>query len=95
MAEIPPCKSLLENLLPLEILTGVSSFGRGDLDGLTTDAGNRLSPKKRPPAAADSGGAKRHGCLGEPDPETRKIPVGLEMAAIDNFWGQSFPPDTW
>ncbi len=33
--------------------------------------------------------------LGEPDPETRKNPVGLELASIEDFWGQSFPPDTW
>jgi hypothetical protein len=33
--------------------------------------------------------------IGEPDPETRKCPVGLEMSAIEDFWGQSFPPDSW
>ena len=33
--------------------------------------------------------------VGDPDPETRKIPIGLEMAAIEDFWGQSFPPDAW
>jgi hypothetical protein len=33
--------------------------------------------------------------VGEPDPGTRKTPIGLEMSAIEDFWGQSFPPDTW
>lgn len=33
--------------------------------------------------------------VGEPDPETRKHPVGLEMVSIEDFWGQSFPPDVW
>jgi hypothetical protein len=33
--------------------------------------------------------------LGSPDPETRKNPVGLELAAIEDFWGYTFPPDSW
>ncbi len=33
--------------------------------------------------------------LGEPDPETRKIPVGLEITSLENFWGHSFPADSW
>jgi hypothetical protein len=33
--------------------------------------------------------------VGEPDPGTRKTPVGLEMAVIEDFWGQQFPPDSW
>ncbi len=33
--------------------------------------------------------------LGEPDPETRKHPVGLELSSIEDFWGHTFPPDTW
>ncbi|PYV17307.1 MAG: hypothetical protein DMG21_08775 [Acidobacteria bacterium] len=33
--------------------------------------------------------------VGEPDPQTRKTPVGLEMSAIEDFWGQSFPTDSW
>ena len=33
--------------------------------------------------------------LGQPDPETRKNPVGLELSSIEDFWGHSFPPDSW
>lgn len=33
--------------------------------------------------------------LGQPDPETHKNAVGLELASIEDFWGHSFPPDTW
>ncbi len=33
--------------------------------------------------------------VGDPDPETHKVPVGLEMTSIEDFWGQSFPPDVW
>ena len=33
--------------------------------------------------------------LGQPDPETRKNPVGLEISSIEDFWGHSFPPDSW
>jgi hypothetical protein len=33
--------------------------------------------------------------VGEPDPDTRKTPIGLEMSAIEDFWGQQFPADSW
>jgi hypothetical protein len=33
--------------------------------------------------------------LGQPDPETHKNPVGLELSSIEDFWGHSFPPDNW
>jgi hypothetical protein len=33
--------------------------------------------------------------LGEPDPDTRKHPVGLEVSSIEDFWGHTFPPDSW
>ena len=33
--------------------------------------------------------------LGEPDPETRKLPVGLEVSSIEDFWGHTFPPDSY
>jgi hypothetical protein len=33
--------------------------------------------------------------LGEPDPETRKHPVGLEVSSIEDFWGHTFPPDSY
>ncbi len=33
--------------------------------------------------------------LGQPDPETHKNPVGLELSSIEDFWGHSFPPDSW
>lgn len=33
--------------------------------------------------------------LGEPDPETRKHAVGLELSSIEDFWGHTFPPDSW
>lgn len=33
--------------------------------------------------------------VGEPDPETHKNPVGLELSSIEDFWGHSFPPDAW
>lgn len=46
-------------------------------------------------ATSDTIESFRVAFVGEPDPETRKIPVGLEMAAIEDFWGQSFPPDSW
>lgn len=33
--------------------------------------------------------------LGQPDPETHRLPVGLELASIEDFWGHTFPPDAW
>jgi hypothetical protein len=33
--------------------------------------------------------------IGDPDPETRKTPVGLEVSAVEDFWGHSFPADSW
>lgn len=33
--------------------------------------------------------------IGDPNPDTRKFPVGLEVTSIEDFWGQSFPPDAW
>ena len=33
--------------------------------------------------------------LGEPDHETRRYPVGLELSSIEDFWGHTSPPDSW
>jgi hypothetical protein len=33
--------------------------------------------------------------LGQPDPETRRNQVGLELSSIEDFWGHTFPPDNW
>jgi hypothetical protein len=33
--------------------------------------------------------------LGQPDPETHKNAVGLELSSIEDFWGHTFPPDSW
>jgi hypothetical protein len=33
--------------------------------------------------------------LGQPDPETHKNLVGLELSSIEDFWGHTFPPETW
>jgi hypothetical protein len=33
--------------------------------------------------------------LGQPDPETHKNAVGLELSSIEDFWGHTFPPDNW
>lgn len=33
--------------------------------------------------------------VGDPDPETKKTPVGLEISAVEDFWGHTFPADSW
>jgi hypothetical protein len=33
--------------------------------------------------------------IGNPDPETRKTPVGLELSSLEDFWGHTFPADSW
>jgi hypothetical protein len=33
--------------------------------------------------------------VGDPDPETRKTPVGLEVSSVEDFWGHTFPADSW
>ena len=33
--------------------------------------------------------------LGQPDPETHRHPVGLEISSIEDFWGHTFPPESW
>lgn len=33
--------------------------------------------------------------IGEPDPGTHKTPVGLEVSSVEDFWGHTFPADSW
>lgn len=70
----------------------VGKFGARILTGRKLRLGSMVSLRR---ANSEKAEAFRVVYLGEPDPETRKNPVGLEMASIENFWGHAFPPDRW
>jgi hypothetical protein len=72
--------------------TDVGKFGAKILTGRRLRLGTLVS-LRRP--NAEKVEAFRVVYLGEPDHETHRYPVGLELSSIEDFWGHTFPPDAW
>ena len=70
----------------------VGKFGVKILTSQRLRLGSLVSLRR---ANSDKAESFRVVYIGDPDPETRKHPVGLEISSIEDFWGQSFPPDAW
>ncbi len=70
----------------------VGKFGAKVLTSRKLKLGSQVSVRRANSEKAEN---FRVVYVGEPDPQTRKTPIGIEMAAIEDFWGQSFPPDSY
>ena len=70
----------------------VGKFGAKILTSRRLRMGSLVSVRR---ANSDKSESFRVVYLGQPDPETHKNPVGLEISSIEDFWGHSFPPDSW
>lgn len=70
----------------------VGKFGAKILTGRRLRLGSLVSLRR---ANSDKAESFRVVYLGDPDAETRKNLVGLELSSIEDFWGHSFPPDSW
>jgi hypothetical protein len=70
----------------------VGKFGAKILTGRRLRMGSLVTLRR---ANSDKTESFRVVYLGQPDPETRKNSVGLELSSIEDFWGHSFPPDSW